>query len=324
LLELKGQGNTHRIKGKAPEERSILYVLQIVRMSSNLRLSCVNHDIINPRASTPTKKGKNPLNDCIVENDWKTAKEKLRTDPDLAEKWSISQSFSGINMNPTSILPLHQACTKTDVQIDFLESLILAHPAALNQCEKTNNRNPLHIAIKFHLPPEVIEYLLLKDPDAALSQDSFGRVPLHYACSNLASATTVRKLITAHPKTVIATDIRGWTPLHVASNHSPFLAVIETMLEFYPEAVVLVTKTGSTPIDCAKLNSSNDQESIRSLLLSERQKLNKLPLFKNMMRAENNAKHLTTLWRAPNDKHIVASFHDKKFQVHTYRDGQFV
>jgi len=290
---------------------------------SSLRLNCVNQAVIIPHAST-SNIGKNPLNDCIVENDWKRAQEKLRTDPDLAKKWSTSQSFSGINLNATLILPLHQACTKTDIQIDFLESLILAYPGALNQREKTNNRTPLHIATKFHLPDEVIEYLLLKDPDAALFQDSFGRVPLHYASSNLASATTIRKLITAHPKTVLATDSKGWTPLHVASNHSPFLAVIEAMLGFYPEAVVMVTIKGSTPITCAELNSSNDQELIRSLLISESQKLHQLPLFKNMRRAETEANRFTSLLPPPNNKHVVSSFHDKKFQVHTRREGHFV
>jgi len=268
--------------------------------------------------------GKNPLNACIIENDWQKAQEKLRTDPDLAKKWSMSQSFSGDQLHATEILPLHQACAKTDVRITFLESLILAYPEALNQCEKTNNRTPLHIATKFHLPDDVISYILSKAPDAALVQDSFGRVALHYACSNLASAITIKELITTHPITVLATDHKEWTPVHVASNHTPFLAVIEIMLAFHPEAVVMVTKKGNTPVTCAEMNSSNNQELIKSFLLSEEQKLYQLPLFENMRNAEKKDKQSSSLLCSRQNKFAKASFNDKNYQVYTRREGHFV
>jgi len=267
------------------------------------------------RPSTATK-GRNPLLECIIENDWQKARENLLTHPDLAKKWSISQSFSGNMLHESEILPLHQACAKADVEIDFLESLIVAFPASIGHRETANDRNPLHIATKFHLPDKIISYLLLRDPDAALYQDVFGRVPLHYACSNLASKTTIEKLITAQPITTRATDHKGWTPLHVAASHSSSLAIVETVLKSSPEVIGMITVKGSTPICCAKMNNSNDHDLILARLLNEEQNFYQMPLFENMRKAEKQYRQSSNM--------VGSAAINANFLLHNSREGQLV
>jgi len=256
--------------------------------------------------------GKNYLVELIIASEWVTARELIRTHPNLAKKWSSSQGFSGDMLYSTDILPLHQACTKVDVQIDFLELLILAYPKSLLKCETANNRNLLHISVRCHLCDEIIAYLVDKNPDTLLSQDSHGRIPLHYACSNLASLATIKKLITTHPGTVSATDKVGWTPLHVASSQSPSLVIIETLLGFCPEAIVMLTANGISPMRCAEINNKSENKAvIISHLANNEQRFHQLPIFENMRNAERRNKKPLPVLVAPNEK-LVGSYASKK------------
>lgn len=75
---------------------------------------------------------------------------------------------------------------------------------------------PLHAAIVFKAPEEVIEVLLISYPKAAEEKDDQGMLPLHLAFRNSASAEAINLLLLAYPDSVDIPDRKGRVPLTLA------------------------------------------------------------------------------------------------------------
>jgi hypothetical protein len=78
---------------------------------------------------------------------------------------------------------------------------------------------PLHAALIFQAPFNVIEVLLEAYPEAAAAKDDQGMLPLHLALRNRPIQwATVEELLTAHPAGVYIQDRKGRTPLQGAAS----------------------------------------------------------------------------------------------------------
>jgi hypothetical protein len=94
---------------------------------------------------------------------------------------------------------------------------------------------PLHAAIVFKAPEDVIEALLTAFPKAAEAKDDQGMLPLHLAFRNGASAGIVNLLLLAFPASVDSPDRKGRVPLTLAkSQHSPNREIYIEALEKGP------------------------------------------------------------------------------------------
>ena len=108
---------------------------------------------------------------------------------------------------------------------DFLEKNDQAHAQAATWVirKETNGKLrwrllPLHAAIIFGSPLEILELLLGEYPAAAQSKDDQGMLPLHLAFRNFQSWDILEELLTAYPHAISIKDRRGRTPLQCASS----------------------------------------------------------------------------------------------------------
>ena len=93
---------------------------------------------------------------------------------------------------------------------------------------------PLHAAIIFQAPHEVIDALLTSFPQSAMCKDDQGMLPLHLVLRNLPlQFDVIEELLTVHPAAIYVQDRKGRTPLEgglVATggkDHNPGLSVLE-------------------------------------------------------------------------------------------------
>ena len=108
---------------------------------------------------------------------------------------------------------------------DFLETNDQAHAQAATWVirKETNGKLrwrllPLHAAIIFGSPLEILELLLAEYPAAAQSKDDQGMLPLHLAFRNFQSWDILEELLTAYPHAISVKDRKGRTPLQCASS----------------------------------------------------------------------------------------------------------
>ena len=81
---------------------------------------------------------------------------------------------------------------------------------------------PIHAAIVYNAPPEVVQIVIRKYPDGCSKVDDRGCTPLHLAIGKgSASAQVIAMLVRACPDSVDMTDRRGRTPLDIAEELSP-------------------------------------------------------------------------------------------------------
>ena len=77
---------------------------------------------------------------------------------------------------------------------------------------------PLHAAVIFGSPLEVVEGLLSEYPAAAQCKDDQGMLPLHLCFRNFRGWEILEELLTAYPQGIAIKDRKGRTPLQCASS----------------------------------------------------------------------------------------------------------
>lgn len=77
---------------------------------------------------------------------------------------------------------------------------------------------PLHAAIIFRGPLQLVELLLADNPKAAQSKDDQGMLPLHLAFRNESSWEIIEELMTAYPQGIFDTDRKSRTPLQCGAK----------------------------------------------------------------------------------------------------------
>jgi len=202
---------------------------------------------------------------------------------DNPEPCTIKFEFDGFS---GCIYPLSM-CYALKASIDTVEAVYDAFPAAIKETDWWIG-TPYHYAGAYGSQPEIIRFLLQKDPKgvdainyygrtalhmgalykapeksmellcnkypmACQIKDKDGYLPLHLACENGAGADVVRLLVQTYPLSVYATAQYGMTPLHFAASHNPNLRTIMVLLDSAGENSICKTTDllGHTPLHMA-------------------------------------------------------------------------
>merc|ERR1712154_207451 len=115
-------------------------------------------------------------------------------------------------------------------------------------------RTALHMGALFKAPKESMELLCDKYPLAARIKDKEGYSPLHLACENGAEAGVVKLLVDAYPLAVYATSQYEMSPIHYASSQNADVHVIRALLDGVEDCASLCKLTdvlGHLPLHMA-------------------------------------------------------------------------
>ena len=100
---------------------------------------------------------------------------------------------------------------------------------------------PIHAAIVFKAPEEVIEALLTAYPEGAQAKDDQGMLPLHLAMRTGSTEGVVNMLLFAYPQSIDVQDRKGRVPLVLAQassspNREAFMKALERGPTYYAVA----------------------------------------------------------------------------------------
>jgi hypothetical protein len=109
-------------------------------------------------------------------------------------------------------LPVHLAAALHPEAARLVAAFLALRPdTALSLNDKS--QTPLHsLCTRDEIPVHVLESLLAAGPTAASRKDRMGRLPLHHACLHQASYPVLERLLEAHPKGVKEFDHGALTP----------------------------------------------------------------------------------------------------------------
>lgn len=110
---------------------------------------------------------------------------------------------------------------------------------------------PIHAAIIFKAPENVVETLLAAYPKGAQSKDDQGMLPLHLAFRHGSSEGTVNLLLVAFPQSVNVQDRKGRIPLVLAQasaspNRDAFVRALERGPTYYANAAAATERAAVT------------------------------------------------------------------------------
>ena len=124
------------------------------------------------------------LSKMITSEQWDRVVQLCQGSPSEAKKWTTRQGFFE-GMKDANVLPIHEALV-AGAPFNIIEALLHAYPDSVFCKESSYQRLPLHCACRKNAVSEVVDLLLRKYSDAALTPDSLGRLPrkLNCACSH--------------------------------------------------------------------------------------------------------------------------------------------
>jgi ankyrin repeat protein len=194
----------------------------------------------------------------IGRKNWNCVQQILMDAPHEARIWVVTKYHGGVLVTHQELnvtvwyrrLPLHHACSKSNVPLSILQSLLMAYKDALLLPDETG-KLPLHHAIRCcHVFPEMLPILISEA--SASHADHEGKCPLHYACEYRLDLSSIRCLVEAAPKVLSHADQNGRLPLHwecsILPDRSDNLTVIKYLVKHYPEAVLVPDVDGRTPL----------------------------------------------------------------------------
>jgi ankyrin repeat protein len=201
----------------------------------------------------------------IGRKNWNRVQRILMDAPHEARIWVVTKYHGIVLVTHQDVkitvwyrrLPLHHACSKSNVPLSILQSLLIAYPDALLLPDETG-KLPLHHAIRCrHIFPEILP-ILVSESSASFS-DHEGKCPLHYACEYRLDLTSIQCLVEAAPKVLSHVDQYGRLPLHwecsILSEREDKITVIKYLVEQYPAAVTVPDIDGRTPLQMVEIPS---------------------------------------------------------------------
>ena len=110
---------------------------------------------------------------------------------------------------------------------------------------------PIHAAIIFKAPEDVVEALLAAYPKGAQSKDDQGMLPLHLAFRNGSTEGVVNLLLVAYPQSIDVKDRKGRIPLVLAQastspNRDAFMRALERGPTYYAVASAATERAAVT------------------------------------------------------------------------------
>jgi ankyrin repeat protein len=201
--------------------------------------------------------------------------------------------------------PLHYLCRTREAPLSTMKAMIAASPPkAFVYRDSVGQSTPLHLAIWYALPVDVIQPLLKASVEALWIQDIDGNLPIHLASAlhpeadrlvpallalqprtasrrngksqtalhNLCTRTDIpikvlKELIRTDPQPASFQDRMGRLPLHHACLHQADVAVMECLVQAYPPGVNLSDHSASTPYGIVRRRWHWDCTDVRVRLL---------------------------------------------------------
>ena len=115
------------------------------------------------------------LSNAITSEQWERVVQMCQTQPTSAKSWTTRHGlFEGIK--DANVLPIHEALV-AGAPYPIIEALLFAYPDSVYCKESSYQRLPLHCACRKNAQIDVVDLLLTKYADAALTADSLGRLP---------------------------------------------------------------------------------------------------------------------------------------------------
>ena len=283
----------HQQKEQAPHPNSKMVNL-MHQLSSRRRIS-ISSSSSSERSTfsvrSTTEKSYHYLHQLMFDGNWSDATNFINANGKFARKKRVAPQFLNTLCN-SDLLPIHFACSRSDVTYEFLEALLFAYPSSITKRESGCLRNCLHIAVKSRVPDEIISYLIRRYPEGVKMQDAMGRIPLHYALSNMRSAELIEELIAACPETLWAQDKLGWSPLHVAVGTLTPAEVIEHILSISAETITLTTQSGRTPMMIAMNSDISRSDKVIDMIAKTEEEFGKIPAIANYRMAVKERKSI--------------------------------
>ena len=119
--------------------------------------------------------GLSGLSEAITTDNWERVIQICQGKPSAAQTWTTRQGlFEGIK--DANVLPIHEALV-AGAPYNVIEALLNAYPDSVYCMESSYKRLPLHCACRKNAIPAVVELLLTRYADAALTADNLGRLP---------------------------------------------------------------------------------------------------------------------------------------------------
>eukprot|EP00984_Skeletonema_dohrnii_P026995 scaffold16422_cov78-Skeletonema_dohrnii-CCMP3373.AAC.4 len=153
-------------------------------------------------------------------------------------------ALKGLQNNPSDDLKWLRKYPSVKVAKAFIKN----HPP--DALMGKDGRNvPLHEAIRYRAPDEVILLLLKACPQAAAKKDQHKALPLHFAIDVSSSEKVIKALLNAHPGAASARNpYTRELPLHVAVIMKASEGIILSLLNAYPQAAGEKMEDGRFPM----------------------------------------------------------------------------
>jgi hypothetical protein len=179
----------------------------------------------------------------------------------------------------TSILS-HVKIAATDELVRLIEhrdwaaarQRILTHPwDAQFQLDSGNCSTPLHLALLYRAPHEMVTLLLSANPAALHTQDLEGWTPLHVNILYGGEERTTILLIRRGRRAASIHSRFVGSPLHLACRHGSSAEILKELLKVAPEQVRVSSEAGLTPATLLykshiRYNSLEDLEKTKCLI----------------------------------------------------------
>jgi hypothetical protein len=174
--------------------------------------------------------------------------------PAYTETSGPNQFECDYDINPTEIF-LQLQRKEWDAAVKRADEVVLEARTWVSRKEKHGKLRwrllPVHAAIIFKAPENVIETLLAAYPKGAQSKDDQGMLPLHLAFRHGSTEGTVNLLLVAFPQSVNCKDRKGRIPLVLAQasaspNREAFVRALERGPSYYANAAAATERASVT------------------------------------------------------------------------------
>ena len=198
------------------------------------------------------------LKELISQGEFARVEQLLTTNGGCADQVEAYNLFS----QKSQSYPLHYLCRKKETPLSTMKAMMEASPAkAFVYRDSVGLSTPLHLAIWYSLPVDVILLLMEASREAVLIQDVDGNLPIHLASALHPEADRlVPALLELHPATALVRNSKGQTPLHclctLHHHHLP-IKVLKDLIAVGPRATTLKDRMGRLPLHHACLQQAD-------------------------------------------------------------------
>jgi len=281
------------------------------------------------------------LYQTITNHDWETVVELCFLNRDQARIWVNHDDNYSLNSNNNKklrLLPIHAAMMH-EAPLKVAAALLMAFPEAVQEVD-CHGRLPLHYACqtKQNNYSSIAMLLMVHNQGAKVMERSENYLPIHQLCQfGAISEEVLQLLLVANPDSIDAKDIRGRTPLDILverfqTDGEEFIKVLKrcnivigmSLTKQIPHAVNKTSHSDLDPKQICKLNAEIeslqfqvDSFEVNKALLENKQVMNLQTAFEMILRKqiETETKYYQANRTAAKLQHQVDQLEQEKKQL---------